>query len=88
MAHGHGSVASGEALCNGEAVTVQITGRLRRVFGSGGHFWAQIEACGVAAGIGEYLKVPLICVRMADKLHPEVKVPDTSPRRRSQKRRV
>lgn len=72
-------LSDGEAEVAGEAVGVAIDGRLQRVFAEGGHWWARIALGGLANDIGGSIDVPLICVRLADRLYRRVEVPGASP---------
>jgi hypothetical protein len=71
----HCELTPGEAGCDGEPVTVTISARLHGVYASGGKWWARVELAGETADFAQSISVPLISVRMAERLHPRVEAP-------------
>lgn len=74
----HGRLTPGEAVCDGEPVTVAITARLRSVYASGGKWWARVELAGETTDFAQSIAVPLISVRLAPRLHLRVEAPGGS----------
>jgi hypothetical protein len=72
-------IAEGEAICAGELVDVAITGRLLRIFAARGNWWARVTLGGAAAAIAEAIDVPLIAVRLPDRLYRRVGAPAEAP---------
>lgn len=79
--HGSGSIGRltpGEVTCDGEPVTVAISALLRGVYASGGRWWARVELAGETEDFAQSIAVPLISVRLADRLHLRVEAPGGS----------